>query len=205
MASGLTCDEAIAAVDGERQQALPDLFREHRGKLLRMILLRLDSRLMGKVDSDDVLQEVFVEAVRRFPQYMRQPTAPVFVWLRQLTNQALIDLHRRFLGARMRNVRQEVDLHWAEFSDTSAGALAGQLADSLTTPSQCAVRGESLLAMKAALASIDPIDREVLMLRHLEELSNNEVAQVLGLDKSAASKRYLRALVRLRSMMPAET
>ena len=204
MAGGLTYDCELPAAGSAEQQTLSDVFREYRAKLLRMILLRLDSRVMVKVDSEDVLQDVFAEAVRRFPQYLRQPTAPVFIWLRQLTSQALIDLHRRFLGARMRNVRQEVDLHWGEFADTSTDALAAQLADSLTTPSQCAVRGEALLAVKAALDTIDPIDREVLVLRHLEELSNHEVAQVLGIDKSAASKRYLRALARLKGMMPAE-
>ena len=188
----------IEQLRSQGQDAMLALLGQYRARLLRMIALRLDSRVMVKVDSEDILQEVFIEAVRRVPAYLQQPTVPVFVWLRQLTTQALIDTHRRFLGARMRNVSQETSLHWAELADTSSPSFAGQLADSLTTPSQCAMRGETLAAVKALVEKLDPIDREVLVLRHLEELSNAEVAQVLGIDRFAASKRYLRALERLR-------
>lgn len=187
------------------REAVPDLFRQYRARLLRMIALRLDGRVMVKVDSEDILQEVFIEIGRRFPDYLSRPVVPVFVWLRRLTSQVLIDTHRRFLGARMRNVNQEVDLHWAESAGTDSTSLAVQLADSLTTPSQCVVRKESVAAVRELLEQLDSIDREVLFLRHMEELSNKEVAQVLGIDPFAASKRYLRALARVRSLMPAET
>jgi RNA polymerase sigma-70 factor, ECF subfamily len=194
----------LAELRSRGQEAVPGIFRQYRAKLLRMIAFRLDRRIIGKVDGEDVLQDVSIEAVRRLPQYLDQPTVPVLVWLRQLTSQTLIDIHRRYLGARMRDVNKEIDLHWGGLADASSPSLAGQLADSLTTPSQCAVRGEAVAALKTVLEQLDPIDREVLVLRHLEELSNNEVAQVLGIDKFAASKRYLRALARLRNMMPAE-
>ena len=118
------------------------------------------------------------------------------------TGQILIDVHRRYLGAQMRDVNQEVALYRAGSAGTSSAFLVAQLADSLTTPSQFAVREEMVLEMRAALETLDPIDREVLVLRHLEELSNNEVAEILGIDKYAASKRYLRALARLRAAMP---
>jgi RNA polymerase sigma-70 factor (ECF subfamily) len=205
MSHVLDDDREMEQLRRRGKEALPDLFGRYRSRLLRMIALRLDCRLMAKVDSEDILQEVFIEVGRRLPQYLSQPAVPIFVWLRQLTCQVLIDTHRRFLATRRRNVNQEVDLYWAELMDAGSASLVAQLADSLTTPSQCVVREEAVAEVRALLERLDPIDREVLFLRHLEELSNKEVAQVLGIDPFAASKRYLRALARLRSMMPVET
>lgn len=201
----LDSDRELEELRHRGREALPDLFGRYRARLLRMIALRLDGRVLAKVDSEDILQEVFVEIGRRLPQYLSRPAVPVFVWLRQIAGQVVIDTHRRFLGTGMRNVSQEVDLHWGHYGDMGSACLAGQLADSLTTPSQRAVRQEAVAAVRSLLERLDPIDREVLLLRHLEELSNKEVAEVLGIDRFAASKRYLRALARLRNMMPVET
>jgi len=184
-----------------KDEAVAALFARYQDKLVRMITFRLDGRILGKVDAEDVLQDAFVEASRRIQDYLDRPTVPFFVWLRQITSQVLIDIHRRYLGTRMRDVNLEVALDRAGSAATSSAFLAAQLADSLTTPSQVAVREETLLELKTALEKLDPIDREVLILRHLEELSNNEVAQILGIDRFAASKRYLRALERLRNAM----
>ena len=182
--------------------AVAELFDRYRHKLLRMITLRLDARILGKVDGEDVLQDAFVVASRRIQDYLDRPSVPFFVWLRQITSQILIDTHRRYLGAQMRDVSQEVALYRVGSAGTSSAFLVAQLADSLTTPSQFAVREETVLEMRAALETLGEIDREVLVLRHLEELSNNEVAEILGIDKYAASKRYLRALKRLKTAMP---
>lgn len=184
------------------EEAIAELFACHRAKLLRTVALRLDARLLSKVDCDDILQESYVTAARRIGDYLAQPTVPVFVWLRQITIQVLIDTHRRFFQAQMRDVRQEVSRQRVEGQGGSSVCLVGHLADSLTSPSQCAVRQELLTDMRAALDRLSEMDREVLVLRHLEELSNNEVAGILGIDKYAASKRYLRALARLREAMP---
>ena len=184
------------------EEAVAELFARYRDKLLRTVALRLDARLLSKVDCDDILQESYVTAARRIGDYLAQPTVPVFVWLRQITLQVLIDTHRRFFHAQMRDVRQEVSRGRAEGQGVSSVCLVGHLADSLTSPSQCAVRQELLADMRAALDRLSEMDREVLVLRHLEELSNNEVAEILGIDKYAASKRYLRALARLREAMP---
>lgn len=182
-------------------QAVAEAFDRHRQKLLRMIRVRLDGRIVGKVDSEDILQDAFVETSRRIQDYLDRPAVPFFVWLRQITSQILIDTHRRYLGAKMRDVRQEVTLYREGRTDTSSALLVAHLADSLTTPSQFAVREENVAELAAALEELEEIDREVLVLRHLEELSNNEVAQILGIDKYAASKRYLRALGRLKRAM----
>ena len=196
-------DELTQLLDGG-QDAVAELFARYRDKLLRMIALRIDCRLLSKVDSEDVLQEAFVTAARRIGDYLDCPSVPVFVWLRQITAQILVDTHRRYLGAQKRDVRQEVTLWRAEGTGTSSAFLVTHLADSLTSPSQCAVRHELLAAMSTALQQLGETDREVLVLRHLEELSNHEVAEILEIDKYAASKRYLRALARLRSAMPAK-
>jgi RNA polymerase sigma-70 factor (ECF subfamily) len=178
------------------------LFELYGDKLRRTIALRLDPRLLSKVDSDDLLQDAFVDATRRIHQYLDRPAVPVFVWLRQIALQTVIDAHRRYLGAKMRRVTQEVPLHQSQVADASSALLVSQLADSLTSPSRCAVRREMLQDLRDALTTLSEMDQEVLVLRHLEELSNTEVAQVLGIDRFAASKRYLRALERLRRVLP---
>ena len=204
MTGGFVQDCDLDELRSRGKETAAGLFSRYRDKLLRMIAFRLDNRLIGKVGGEDLLQDVFVEVVRRLPRYLDQPDVPVFVWLRQIALQVLIDTHRRYLGAKMRDVNQELSLSWGEGADASSGFLAEQLADSISTPSQCLVRTESIAAVRTALETLDPIDREVLVLRHLEELSNNEVAEVLGIDKFAASKRYLRALVRLGGKLPGE-
>jgi len=166
-----------------------------------MIVLRLDDRMLGKIDVEDVLQDAYVETARRIEDYLDRPSVPFFVWLRQIAGQVLIDAQRRYLGTKMRDVNREMSLcAWGGASASSA-FLAAELADSLTTPSQRAVRNEMVCELRDCLEKLDEIDREVLVLRHLEELSNNEVAGVLGIDKYAASKRYLRAIERLRGVM----
>ena len=184
------------------EEAVAELFAQHRDKLLRTVALRLDARLLSKVDCEDILQEAYVTAARRIGDYLAQPSVPIFVWLRQITVQVLIDTHRRYFHTQMRDVRQEATRRRSGQPGTSSVCPVGHLADSLTSPSQCAVRKELLGVMRAALEQLSEMDREVLVLRHLEELTNNEVAEVLGIDKYAASKRYLRALARLRTAMP---
>ncbi len=196
--------DASAELDALRtrgEAAVVELFDRYRTKLTRMILLRLDGRLLGKVDVEDILQDAYVETARRIQDYLERPSVPFFIWLRQIASQVLIDAHRRYLGAKMRDVNRELSLHQWRSPGNSSAFLAASLADSLTTPSQCAVRNETVFELRDSLEKLEQIDREVLVLRHLEELSNNEVAQVLSIDKYAASKRYLRALERLRNVM----
>ncbi len=184
------------------EAGIAELIGRYREKLLRMIAVRMDGRIRGKVDGEDILQDVYVESARRIEDYIARPSVPLFIWLRQITRQVLIDTHRRYLDTEMRDVRREATPYVADWSSAGAAFLATQLADSLTSPSQCAARREVVSRMEAALEQLNNGDREVLVLRHLEELSNNEVAQVLQLDRFTASKRYLRALARLKRAMP---
>lgn len=185
--------------DGD-EQALAELFLWYRDKLWRMVNFRLDQRLLGRVDADDVLQEAYLAAAQRVEHFRKEPEMSALVWLRLIVGQTLTDVHRRHLGARMRDARQEVSMH-VPSAQASSISLAAHLLGHLTSPSQAAMRDEMARRLEEALDSMDPIDREVLALRHFEELSNNEVSEVLGLQKSAASNRYVRALSRLRGIL----
>ena len=188
------------AVGGDRR-ALGELLGRHRERLRRMVALRLDWRLRGRVAPSDVLQEACLDAARRLPEYRKNPTMPFFLWLRFLAGQRLVDEHRKHLGAAARDAGREISLHRGALPQTSSAALAAHLLGRLTTPSQAAIRAERKIRLQQALNSMEPIDREILALRHFEELSNGEAAAVLGLDKSAASKRYARALICLKEIL----
>jgi RNA polymerase sigma-70 factor (ECF subfamily) len=192
--------QRLAAGD---QQALADLFAHYRERLRRMVQLRLDRRLLGRVDASDVLQEAYIDAARRAAEYAVKPTMPFFLWLRLLTGQRLLMVHRQHFGAKMRDVGQEVSLYRGALPQASSVSLAERLLGRMTSPSLAAVRAEMQLKLQEALNGMDPIDREVLVLRHFEELSNAETAAVLGLRKSAASNRYIRALKRLKDVLSA--
>jgi RNA polymerase sigma-70 factor (ECF subfamily) len=184
------------------ESALAALFDGSRDRLRRMIRLRLDRRLSGRVDSSDVLQEAYLDVRKRLAEYARDPAAlPLHLWLRLVAGQRLTDIHRHHLGAPMRDAGMEVSLHRGPFPQADSISLAAQLLGQMTTASQAAIRVEHRLIVQEALNNMDPIDREVLALRHFEHLSNDETAQVLGLSKSAASNRYIRALKRLKETL----
>ena len=184
------------------ESALAALFDGHRERLRRMIRLRLDRRLTGRVDASDVLQEAYLDVRRRIAEYARDPAAlPFHLWLRLIAGQRLTDVHRYHLGAQMRDAGMEVSLHRGPFPRASSISLAAQLLGKMTSASKAAIRAEHKLIVQEALNGMDPLDREVLALRHFEHLSNEETALVLGLSKSAASNRYIRALRRLREIL----
>ena len=182
-------------------RAVAELFDRDRKRLRQMIRLRLDRRLQGRVDPSDVIQEAHIEVLRRAGEYVRAPAMPAFLWLRFLTGERLLHAHRRHLGAQMRDAGQEVSLHRGAFPQATSVSLAALLLGKLTSPTRAAQRAEMQLRLQDILNQMDPIDREVLTLRHFEELSNSEAAKVLGLEKTAASNRYIRALKRLRDVM----
>ena len=194
-------DALVGRLRDGGEKALAELFSQHRERLKRMVGFRLDRRLWGRVDASDVLQEAYLDAVKRVHHYLDNPTMPFFVWLRLITGQRLIDVHRQHLGAQMRDADQEVSLNRGGVPHASSMCLAAHLVGHLTSPSQAAIRAETMAELQQALDGMDPMDREILALRHFEELSNNEAAEVLGLQKSAASNRYVRALRRLKETL----
>ncbi len=174
----------------------------HRDRLRRMVALRLDQRLRGRIDPSDVIQEAFIEATERRPECVRQADVmPPFLWLRLLTLQRLHLVHRRQLGTKSRHTGREISIHGGAFPVASSAALAAQLLGRDTRPSEAAIRAERKRRLEEVLESMDSIDREVLVLRHFEQLRNVECARVLGLGESAATKRYLRALRRLKDIL----
>ena len=196
-------DDLLRRAGGGDQEAVAALFAIHRERLEQMVCLRMDRRLQGRIDSSDVLQETYLEAARRVAEFAREPTTSVYLWLRFLTAQKLVDLARRHLGSKMRDAGQEISLHRGAVPQASSVCLAAQLLGHFTSPSQAAIRAETQLRVQEALNSMDAIDREVLALRHFELLSNGEVAQVLGLTKAAASNRYIRAIKRMKDVLSA--
>src|SRR6516164_2480900 len=183
------------------QQALQDLFARHRDRLKRMVRLRLSRRLQGRVDDSDVLQESFLEISKKLPEYVRQPKLPFFLWLRHMTGLKLAEVHRRHLGTQLRDADREVSLHRGGLPEADSVSLAAHLLGQLTTPSKAAIKAETRLLVQDALNSMDPVDREVLALKHFEQLTTSEIADVLGMSKAGAGSRYLRAIKRLKEIL----
>src|SRR5262249_8246146 len=147
------------------------------------------------------LQEVYLAAAQHLPDYLGQSAMPFFLWLRGIAGHKLLELHRRHLGTPMRDARREVSLHRGALPGATSAALAAQLLGHTTRPSEAAVRAEAKVRLQEALNGMDPLDREVLALRHFEQLTNAESARVLQIREAAAGKRYLRALERLREIL----
>ena len=185
---------------GDRS-ALAALFMRYRGRLRRMVDLRMDRRVAGRVDPSDVLQEAYLDASRQLNGYLNREPMPLFLWLRLITGQRLTAMHRWHLGARKRDARQEVAIHRRVMPAASSAALSRQLPGRLTSPSGAAIRREQRRRLKRLLDRLEPLDREILAIRHFETLTNDEAARELGISKAAASKRYIRALERFRKML----
>jgi RNA polymerase sigma-70 factor (ECF subfamily) len=203
MAAGydhLADDELLLAV-AKDEHALAELFARHRDRLWRMARVRLDRRLLGRIDPDDVLQETYLNAARRIEHFQKEDAPSFFIWLRLILGQSLVDIHRRHLGAQARDAGREISLHTAVCPEASSASIAGELMGQLTTPSQAAMRMETANQLEEAINGMQPLDREILVLRHFEELTNNEVAQVLAIQPKAASIRYMRALGRLKVIL----
>ena len=184
------------------QAALNELFARHRPRLRRMVELRLDRRLQARIDASDVVQEAYVDAITRLDEYLRKPSYPLFLWLRLVVGERLLKLHRHHLGTQMRDAGQEVSIYRGA-SGCLVGGLAAQLLGKHTSPTQAAVRAERMMRVQEALNALGMIDREVLSLRHFEEMTLAETALALGIEESAAAKRYVRALKRLKVILAA--
>ena len=178
-------------------------FAEHflnvKERLKKIAWFRLDGRLRGRVSESDVVQETYVRAAQRVARYLADPQVPFFVWLRAELHQKLVEIHRQHFNAAKRDIRLERQAPAATNDQTSI-ALAAQFAAQLTSASQVLERAEQIELLEKAIAGMNEMDREVIALRHFEELTNTETADVLGIETSAASKRYLRALKRIREI-----
>ena len=195
-------DKLLALAIAGDKPALVALFDQYRRRLRQMVRLRLDRRLQGRVDPSDVLQEAFMDAAQQLPAYAaKQDDMSFFLWLRLVTGQRMMRLHRKHLGAAMRDVGREVSLYKGALPQATSISLAAQLLGRFTSVGHAAMRAEMQVKLQEAINGMDEIDREIIALRHFEELKNSEAAELLGLSKAAASNRYVRALARLQSVL----
>ena len=186
-----------------KSSALAALFDQHRDRLRRMVELRIDPRLRARLDASDVLQEAFLDVAHDLDAYLADPSLPPLLWLRLHVGRRLTTLHRQHLNVRMRDAGMEISLYRDALPEANSAALASMLMGRLTSPTQAALRAERLLRVQEALNCLDPIDREVLALRHFEQLGRAETAQVLGITPETGAKRYFRALKRLKDVLAA--
>ncbi|HZY88170.1 MAG TPA: sigma-70 family RNA polymerase sigma factor [Gemmataceae bacterium] len=193
--------ELLSQARQGQSEAVERLLTAHREPLRRMIGLRLDPALAARVDASDIVQEVLLEAHRRLADYLRNPAMPFHLWLRHIAKDHMIDAHRRHRQAQRRSLDREQPLVPAVLADHSSFELAGQILDQELTPATAAIRHELQRRLDAAVAELGEDDREVILMRHGEQLSNQEVAAALGLSEAAASMRYLRAVRRLRAVL----
>ncbi len=184
--------------DGE---VLDGLLSKHRERLRRMIHLRMARPLQGRIDASDVIQDAFLEASQRIGDYLKKPDMPFFLWLRFITRQKLLALHRHHVGTKARDPRREVKLYGGATPEATTEALAAQLLGKHTSPSVVVARAEMQIQLQDALNQLEPIEREVLALRHFEQLSNSETAAELDISEAAASKRYIRSLAKLKGVL----
>ena len=175
------------------------LLESFRPRLERMVALRTDPRAQGRFDPADVLQEAFIEATERLQAYIDDRPMPFFLWVRFLVGQKLLQFHRTHLGAQARDAGREVSISPPSGVGASSILVAGAWMAESATPSRAAVRDEEHESVRAALEQMSATDREVLVLRHFEQLSNIEIATVLEISPKAASARYVRALTKIQS------
>ena len=200
-----TKDLLARARQGE-PAAVERLLSSHRDPLRRMIALRLDPALAARVDASDIVQDVLLEVHRRLSDFLRNPEAMSFpLWLRHIAKDHIIDAHRRHRQAQRRSLDREQPIVPAVLADHSSYELAGQLLDPELTPATEAMRRELQRRLDAAISELDEDDREIILLRHREQMANQDVANVLGLSEAAASMRYLRAVRRLRAVLLPDT
>ncbi len=197
---GQTLNDLRRGVAGDRE-ALAEVWEMYRERLRKLIRLRMDRRLQGRIDPSDVLQEAFVDFATRAAEYVDDPSMPFYLWLRFLTGQRLQLLHRHHLGAQMRDAGREVSLHRGAMPQATSISLAAQLLGRFTSVTRAVQRAEMQVILQDAINSLDPLDREILALRHFEELSNAETAEVLQIKPTTASTRHIRALKRLRESL----
>ena len=193
--------ELLDHARGGDAQAVEQLLARHREPVRRMIDLRLDPAIVQRLDASDVVQDVLLEASKRLKDYLKNPAMPFHLWIRHIAKDHIIDAHRRHHQAQKRGVNREQPLHRPGWVDQSSMELAGQLMDHEKTPASAAIQEELQRRLHAAVEQLDDDDREVILMRHFEQLANQEVAAALGLTEAAASMRYLRAMRRLRDLL----
>jgi len=184
-----------------QSSAIEQLLKTHREPLRRMIRMRLDPAISAREDASDIVQDVLLEAHKRLEKYLLGPTMPFHLWLRHIAKDHIIDAHRRHRLAQRRSLDREQSLVPSNLSDNSSSELIGQLVDGGITPASEAIRNEFAVHLKSALTKLADEDREIIIMRSMEQLSNHEVAKLLHVSEAASSMRYLRAVRKLKQVL----
>lgn len=192
---------AQAGAQDDRAAAVERLLDRHRDALRRLVKMRLDQKIQRRIDVSDVVQDVLVEANRRLQDYLAEPAMPFHLWLRQIAKDRIIDAHRRHRGSAKRSVDREQVLAGGLDPEESRHDWIGQIRDPELTPAAAVAQKEMTAIVERAISLLDEHDAEIVVMRHYEQLSNQEAAQALGLSEPAASMRYLRAVRRLRDIL----
>jgi RNA polymerase sigma-70 factor (ECF subfamily) len=177
--------------------AFEELFDRHRVRLQKAIAMRMDRRVAARVDASDVLQETYLEAFKRLPKYLHQEGMPFYLWLHWMAREKVLGLHRRHLGADKRAIRREVPLMPV---DSSAQFVSGMIGRG-PSPSQEVAKAELAERLRKAFGQLDDDERDLILWRHFEQLSARDTAQLLQISETAAAKRYIRAVERLRTIL----
>ncbi len=193
--------ELIAQAKGGDESAVNQLMDRHRNSLRQLVRMRLDHKIQNRIDVSDVVQDVLVEANRRLQRYLADPMMPFHLWLRQIAKDRIIDAHRRHRVSAKRSVDREQQLVAPRGFDQSSIQLASMLGDGRLTPAAAALQKEMARKVEESIAKLDEKDCEIIIMRHYEHLTNQEIGQILNLSEPAASMRYLRAIKRLKQAM----
>ncbi|MEL7498069.1 MAG: sigma-70 family RNA polymerase sigma factor [Planctomycetota bacterium] len=180
--------------------ALAKIFTKYRGRLKRMIKIRMNPRLQGRLDASDVVQDTLVEAARTLDRFLSEPSLPVYFWLRHLAHEKLIEAHRRHLKTKKRDASRDLSLHGVALNATSE-AVAFELISDMSSPSEAMIKKHRKEQLTQALESMSDLDREVLTLKHFEQMTNREIAELLELPYESVKKRYFRALLKLEKLL----
>jgi RNA polymerase sigma-70 factor (ECF subfamily) len=198
----LDTEELINRTSRGDEAARHDLLEHYRDYLRRMVAVRLDRRLAARVDPSDVVQETLIEANRRLEEYLNDRPIPFFAWLRQIAGGRLMENHRLHITSGKRSVTTEVT--GFELPDESSYALAQMMLADESSPSDRLIRKEQQEQIRKTVAGLPSKDREVLVMRHLEQLSTAEIAGTLGISEGAVKARLVRAIIRVRAALGAE-
>jgi RNA polymerase sigma-70 factor (ECF subfamily) len=193
-------DELLRIAAQGNPSAIRRLLHDHRAQLRRMVAIHLDRRMASRIDPSDVVQESLAEAAQKLPEYFKRPSIPFYPWLRQIAWEKLIKLRARHISAKRRSVTREDPLD-LELADESVAELASFFASAGTSPSHRLLRQEQNERVREGLSQLKPQDREILVLRYLEQLSVSDATAVLGITETAFMKRHLRAIERLRQIL----
>jgi RNA polymerase sigma-70 factor (ECF subfamily) len=194
-------EQLLAQAKGGDASAVNVLMDRHRNSIRQMVRMRLDKRIQNRIDVSDVVQDVLVEANRRLQTYLIDPAMPFHLWLRQIAKDRIIDAHRRHRVSARRSVDREQSMAAPRGYDQSSVELAALLGDPELTPAAAVIQAEMARRVEEAITELDEKDCEIIVMRHYEHLSNQEIGQVLNLSEPAASMRYLRAIRRLKQIL----